>query len=229
MIFECPHCSQSLEVDNAGAGQTIHCPTCGQPLIIPDASASPEPASVAVEQSTLPRPPMHVPLQPLAPGASKPLVKKRIHFGCGSFLLLVLLSAATAFTFVMHRSKESPQQSWDRLTMIVRELIHRQAITEPGPSPEETAQSTPRPDPVTWLVNHKEYWPKEVSLREAVEFPAVSGGQVAGALKVPAGSVVKVIEITEHDIAADFMGGRRRVAISATDLSVRAEAAMSKA
>jgi DNA-directed RNA polymerase subunit RPC12/RpoP len=33
--FDCSHCGQALEVDDAGAGITIDCPQCGKPVYIP--------------------------------------------------------------------------------------------------------------------------------------------------------------------------------------------------
>ena len=68
-----------------------------------------------------------------------------------------------------------------------------------------------------------------MSLLEAVEFPVVFDGKVAGSAKVPAGSKVQVMEIELETITASYSGGTQRVAIKATDLRQRAEAAMSKA
>ena len=228
MIFECPHCSQSLEIDNSWASETIDCPNCHQAVIVPDPAAQlPEPD--ASSQSGAPRPPMHVPLQPLDPGGSKPPIKKRKQLGCGGFLFLLIVLAAGGFGYAMYRFQESPQLTWDRLTTYVKDLAQREPAPEASPSEEETPVPTPKQDPVAWLVEHKDRWPNEVTLRETTEFPAVSDGKVVGSLKVPAGSAVKVIEITDHDIAVDFMGGRSRVAITSTDLRGRAQAALKEA
>jgi len=62
-----------------------------------------------------------------------------------------------------------------------------------------------------------------------MEFPAVSGGKRVGSLQVPAGATVKVLDITAGEVTVDFLGGNRRVAIAATDLALRAEAALTKA
>src|SRR5437868_14882409 len=116
MIFECPNCTQSLEVENAGAGQTIHCPTCGEPVIIPDPSSS---GQEAQPERIGPRPPMHVPLQPLGAGATKPLIKKRRGYGCGSTLFLLLVLAGIGFAYLMYRVQEPPQQTADRVRPFV--------------------------------------------------------------------------------------------------------------
>src|ERR1700731_1079284 len=134
MIFECPYCGQSLEVDDEGAGQTVDCPTCHQPVIIPDPGAQTE-VSASSESASMKAPPMYVPLQPLAPTDSKPLVKKRRGTGCGHLLILLIAFAAGAFGYAMFRFQESPAQVWNRLTTFVQRFIPGQPT--PAPSPEE--------------------------------------------------------------------------------------------
>src|SRR6185503_14125677 len=36
--FQCPKCSQNMEIDESGAGRQIFCPGCGQKLIVPGVS-----------------------------------------------------------------------------------------------------------------------------------------------------------------------------------------------
>lgn len=43
VTFSCPHCNQTLEVDEAAAGSRIECPACNGVLTIP-AAAAPRPA-----------------------------------------------------------------------------------------------------------------------------------------------------------------------------------------
>src|SRR3954469_23428951 len=223
MIFECPNCRQSLEVENAGAGQAIHCPPCGEPVIIPDPFAQPE--QEPTSETIGPRPPMHVPLQPLAPGAAKPLIKKRRGCGCGSSLFLLMVLAGSGFVYLMYRFQESPGQTADRVTSYLRDWLPRQIETAPE-QPEQTPEPTVRPDPIAWIKQHKDRWPAEVILREAFQFPAVSKGEEVGSVRVPARAAVKVIAISENEIEADYMGGRRKVPITATDLLARAEGAL---
>jgi cytoskeletal protein RodZ len=57
MIFNCPHCDQELEVEDEGAGLTVHCPNCRQSLTIPEIdliSAQP-PAPHLIEPLAMPR------------------------------------------------------------------------------------------------------------------------------------------------------------------------------
>jgi pullulanase len=242
MIFDCPHCQQSLEVDDAGAGLTVECPTCHQPVTIPsvgEAASFPGPVAPddrrpvgqdSVEPTI--RPPMHVPLQPIRPDAPAPIIKRKRGRGCFEFLLVIVLLGGGAFEYAMYRWHQSPQQTWKHLTTVARRFVQEEFAPPSTPAPQETAKTTPappRPDPVAWLLEHKEQWPKEVILQKPVEFPAVSKGKVVGSLVVPAGAEVKVLGITSQEVAADFMGGNRRVAIGATDLRVRANAALNKA
>jgi hypothetical protein len=39
LIFNCPKCSQELEVDAAGSGEEIDCPSCGETIKIPESNA----------------------------------------------------------------------------------------------------------------------------------------------------------------------------------------------
>jgi pullulanase len=238
MNLDCPHCSQNLEMDDAWAGNTLECPSCHQSFTVPllvgrDAV---EPTNDVPElESNVPRPPMYVPLQPLDPAAASMVKKRSKRFGCGTGLLLLIVLGGGAFRYAMYRWQESPRQVWTRLTTAIERYTGGEATPEPSPSEEEQeippprVATTPRPDPLPWLVEHKEYWPAEVILREAQEFPAVSRGKTVGSLKLPAGIAVKVLEITKDEVAADYLGGQRRVAIAATDLPARAATASMEA
>ncbi len=229
MTFACPNCDQHLDVEGGNAGRTIYCPTCGQPVIIPDPSATSEVADAPPVPAGA-RPPIHVPLQPVAPAGSKPLIKKRRGCGCANLLLLAIVLILGGFGYAMYRFQETPQQTWDRLTTMARELLRKEEPPiELEAVPDETPEPTVRPDAIAWLAQHKEYWPKEVILLRPVDFPAVSGGKKVGGLIVPAGSRVQVIEVRPPELEADFMGGHQRIPIVATDLRVRAEAALGKA
>ena len=50
IVFDCPHCQQSLVVDAAGVGIQIDCPGCGRGVVIPEgAPAGPETFTVVDE------------------------------------------------------------------------------------------------------------------------------------------------------------------------------------
>ncbi len=237
MTFDCPHCQQNIEVDDAGAGLTVECPTCHQPIKIPkpagkDAYNEPHRSQTAgPEQPPANAPPMHVPLQPVAADASASLVKKKSSSGCLKFVLFVVMIGAAAFGYAMYRWQQSPQQTWNRLLNSGKRFVREQFGPARTPAAEEALKPAPvprRPDPIAWLITHKEYWPQNAILQKPVEFPAVSKGKVVGSLVVPAGAEVKVDAITQEKLAAEFMGGMRNVAIDATDLRARAEVELSK-
>lgn len=54
IVFNCPHCSLEIEVDQEAAGQEFDCPTCHKTLTVPDASAGP--ASPSPSTMTPPAP-----------------------------------------------------------------------------------------------------------------------------------------------------------------------------
>jgi phage FluMu protein Com len=41
--FNCPHCNQTLTVEERGAGTTVNCPSCKKKIEIPRATAAPPP------------------------------------------------------------------------------------------------------------------------------------------------------------------------------------------
>ena len=241
MKFECPNCRRSLEVEDSWAGKTLECPNCHGTILVPRVPASvaavyPSRRSSAKADDRRNPPPKPAPLQPRASGTS--VKKKGLSFGLDTFFWLLIVLAAGAFGYAMYQWQTSPQETWRRLVTSAQDFISPQPTPEPETEEEEpepevakkpAAPAKPRPDPLPWLIAHKEYWPKEVTLREPVEFPAVSNGKPVGSLKVPAGTAVKVIEITGQGIAADYMGGRGQVAIGFTDLPARAESALTEA
>lgn len=95
------------------------------------------------------------------------------------------------------------------------------------PEPITTPVSTPaQADPITWLLKNKNQCPKEVTLRQPMQFPVMVNGGTAGSVLVKAGSGVEVVNIEPEFLTARFQGGTLRVPLSATDLRERAKVAM---
>jgi hypothetical protein len=249
MMFFCPHCNQSLEADEQLGGQSIECPVCGKSFVIPVPKATtstkagtPERPAVPTEnraaQTRRPGPRMRPPLMPVT---SYSAPKKRIKPGFGNFLFLLLVLAAAGFGGAMIYFDESPQQVWKRFAELIGGSEKPSPAPTSAPSPTPTPTPTPEPaptpaptvahttDPLAWLVAHRDYWPKEVALLKATDFPAVFGGKTSGYATVPAGTMVGLAEITGESVGVVYIGGGARIPIDSTDLRRRAGAAMAKA
>ena len=200
---------------------------------------------------TTPRPPYRPPLRPRS-GYAPPAKKGGGSFG--KFLLLLILLAAGAFGYATYHFNESPQQVCEWLIGYIGSFTKRAPNLSPPPTsttaviptPASTPAVIPTPtptltseppatptatpiDPLSWIVAHKDYWPKEVILLEPTEFPLIYNGEIAGSAKVPAGSIVKVVAIESEFLTASYTGGTQRIAVTATDLRLRAEVAMKRA
>lgn len=91
IVFNCPHCSLEIEVDQEASGQEFDCPTCQKALTVPDAqvpTAQPVDAQPVVPPSpmaaqTSPEPPSSVPslgekrmVVPVSPKSVESLIQK---------------------------------------------------------------------------------------------------------------------------------------------------------
>jgi hypothetical protein len=64
IFFNCPHCSQELEVDVAGAGSELECPNCRETIVIPQPGTKGTRTSGADSSGKIPvtpPPPGHAP------------------------------------------------------------------------------------------------------------------------------------------------------------------------
>jgi endonuclease/exonuclease/phosphatase family metal-dependent hydrolase/DNA-directed RNA polymerase subunit RPC12/RpoP len=219
VTFNCSHCGQSLEGEEAWAGQVIDCPACGKSLTVP--SVTPPPARVAVQPKMYPR-------------GEAP---RRSVWGptAGKFVLLLAVAAVGAFAYTGYRHGESPRQTWQRLMQPAQEPtpaaspLPELAAETPPPLVEPQPSPAAQPDALPWLAEHKEHWPKEVTLLRAADFPVVYDGRVAGTAQLPAGTVVGVVEITRDELAVVHRGGSRRIPADATDVRSRAAVAFARA
>jgi hypothetical protein len=56
IVFNCPHCGLSLEVDQDAAGQQFDCPTCQKSVTVPDTVAMPSKTPLAETAGSTPSP-----------------------------------------------------------------------------------------------------------------------------------------------------------------------------
>jgi len=102
----------------------------------------------------------------------------------------------------------------------------------PAPTPTPALTPTPEspvapPDPVAWILEHKDRAPKEISLLQAQEFSVVSG-DVNGSVTISAGTKVEVVAINPHTVTVKFIHGREELPHQVTDLMARIKAEMEK-
>ncbi len=220
----------------------MNCPSCGQALIVP--ASSPQAPFV---------PKLEVKLKPSVPTNYK--VPSGVG-GFGKFLVTFLLLTLAAFAFACYRFHESPRQAWQRLANYAETQVQPAPIAKPTPvalsAPKPVAMQPPEtlpvkktnietapvppppPDPLTWILDHKDRSPQEITLRSDTKFPIIYNGQVAGSGNVPAGSEVKLVRIDlknqQATVACESYGnGTVTLPIQSTDLVDRAKAAMVKA
>ncbi|MEI6084556.1 MAG: hypothetical protein WCS70_09675 [Verrucomicrobiota bacterium] len=80
------------------------------------------------------------------------------------------------------------------------------------------------PVDITALVKDRRLWPKEVALFEKVSFPITIGGQASGSAEIPAGTLVRVIDILTNGVRVAFGESATVLPMTATDLRERATA-----
>lgn len=88
-------------------------------------------------------------------------------------------------------------------------------------APDETG-----PDPIQKLLAAHELWPREVTLTQDTEFPAVFSGKVVGKVKVNAGARVNLVAIEADLVEVEFRGGKVKLPYNASDI-VQLAAALS--
>ena len=160
----------------------------------------------------------------------------------GNFLLLTALLMASGLGYARYRYHESPLQIWQDLVIYVRHSADSATGPSETPSPASTpalattpsptvkpafvlapaatpeSAATPLPDPLAWIVQHRERWPRELQLVQATEFPAVYDGRVIGTTLAPTGSSVQVVEVGREQTRVKYINAEKVVATTATNL-----------
>jgi hypothetical protein len=238
MKFDCPHCAQNLEIADEWSGHAVDCPTCQQTLTVPVLAVA---IPVCEEKPKAPARPQPPKLHRPAPGQyTPPQPPRRGGGGFGTFLLLLLVLAGGGFAYAMVHFNESPQQVWNRLVQ------YADAMVKPSPTPEATpvptptpsttetpaptpvSESTPEPtatpsptpiDPLTWLIEHKDRAPKEITLLRPATLSISANGKVIGSIVVPSGAKAQLGGFTSQTAAVRVGNAIGQVPIDATNLS----------
>lgn len=87
------------------------------------------------------------------------------------------------------------------------------AIATPTPTP-----APPKPFDPADLQGTPGAWPKTVTLKQPVIFPALYNGQIVGSLTAPPGTAVKLVRIQGEQLVLGFNGGTQTVPWQWTDL-----------
>ena len=107
--------------------------------------------------------------------------------------------------------------------------------TTPAPAAPQTAspstaaaiQGVPAPQSnvvdLAQLSQSRAEWPKTLTLKKDVEFPAVLDGKVVGSVKAPAGTQALLIVIKGNQAGVEYQGGGAMVDIADTDLIERVQ------
>lgn len=253
MKFNCPHCTQNLEIADEWSGHAVDCPSCQQALTVPTVVMTIPVREIAPRPPTKPQPPKL--RRPAAGDFTPPSPPRRGEGGFGKFLLMLIVLAGAGFGYAIVHYDESPQQVWKRLVDLTETMVKPAPVHTPTPeptptptptpmpvaTPEPTATPTPMPvatleptatptpvDPLAWLLEHKERAPKEVTLQRPAALSASLDGKVVGSVKFPAGAKAQVVEFTSEAVGVRVGNATGQLPIEATNLRVLAKAEQEK-
>ena len=93
------------------------------------------------------------------------------------------------------------------------------------PVAEKAEPATPRNEDVdlAQLSQSRSKWPKAVTLKKPVEFPAVMDGKIIGNVKSPAGVEARLVMMRGTQVGVEYQGGGAMVDIADTDLIERVQ------
>ncbi len=88
----------------------------------------------------------------------------------------------------------------------------------PAPAmPAPVTVTAPAPFDPASLAGNPAAWPKTLRLKQVTTFPAVFNSQVVGSVTVPAGTVVKLVNVQGDQLVLNYQGGMQAVAWKQTD------------
>ena len=102
--------------------------------------------------------------------------------------------------------------------------------TTPTPTPVAVV-ATPKPVPtlppldLAAVVRTPALWPPQIKLIQATTFPVAINGRVVGEAKIPAGTALRLLRVTNQYVEVEYQNARQVVPAVTTDLMQRALAA----
>ena len=96
----------------------------------------------------------------------------------------------------------------------------------PTPAPVVIATPAPTPTPPTLdlatVARTPALWPPQVALLQPAAFPILLNGRAAGEVKVPAGTVLRLVRVSGQVVEVEYQAGKHVIAATSTDLMQRA-------
>ncbi len=89
-----------------------------------------------------------------------------------------------------------------------------------------TPEATPEVDPLAWLLEHRQYWPREVKLLRNENFLVMVNDSFGGTVKANAGNLVQLRFLEPGYVTVALGGNEKRISIDAKDVAERARQAM---
>jgi len=121
--------------------------------------------------------------------------------------------------------KSAPEESGPAPVFATTSDATPQPTPEPAvsssPTPAETTAAPSAPETVDLATLERRFWPRQVKLSKAVEFAIVINGQAAGKASVPAGMMVKLLEIQGAQLSVEMATGSAPKMISADDTDIQ--------
>ncbi len=246
MKVACPHCTQRIELDESWFGKLLNCPNCRGVIDVPSKSTYEALGAQAMKQLKNARSGrilyltlagvllMLAPLPVLwhlsrsGEGADSPsmtnymeeirsekrLSAKPTPMPPEQEVLPEITSASTKSA-----TAQAPEPPQTKGPNVFKRIFNKQ--------PEEVSRSAddePAPDPIQKLLASPELWPREVTLAQDTEFPAVLNGNLVGKVKVNAGAKVGLRAVEADAVEVEFRGGKAKLPHNATDLAQLAAA-----
>ena len=103
-------------------------------------------------------------------------------------------------------------------------LKHDPSAKPVAPSkPTQAPTATPVPRlSVAMISRAPAWWPKQVTLAKATDFPILISGREVGKVQVPAGNLLRLWQVADGRVDVEYQGSRVWIPADATDVVIRA-------
>ena len=95
----------------------------------------------------------------------------------------------------------------------------------PGPGDHANPSPADQGGDLKSLFTDRSCWPKVVTLKRRVEFPAVANGKVIGKLTAPQGSIANLVVVKDGKLGVEYRGGGAWLDVKDTDALARMRSA----